>query len=90
MFYNYLIFNMVTLSLRILLKYCVLFRETNCLDIGNKLFCYEEQTTKHFIRSPMPGYAIHSHIPAHKKTVCTHGFFIAITSDEQYFLNEKP
>ena len=30
------------------------------------------------------------HIFLHiKKTVCTHGFFIAITSDEQYFLNEK-
>ena len=29
MFYNYLIFNMVTLSLRILLKYCVSYRETN-------------------------------------------------------------
>lgn len=28
MFYNYLIFNMVTLSLRILLKYCVSLRET--------------------------------------------------------------
>ena len=29
MFYNYLIFNMVTLSLRILLKYCVSSNETN-------------------------------------------------------------
>lgn len=29
MFYNYLIFNMVTLSLRILLKYCVSCFETN-------------------------------------------------------------
>lgn len=28
MFYNYLIFNMVTLSLRILLKYCVSLIET--------------------------------------------------------------
>lgn len=28
MFYNYLIFNMVTLSLRILLKYCVSRHET--------------------------------------------------------------
>lgn len=28
MFYNYLIFNMVTLSLRILLKYCVSMYET--------------------------------------------------------------
>lgn len=28
MFYNYLIFNMVTLSLRILLKYCVSLKKT--------------------------------------------------------------
>ncbi len=36
MFYNYLIFNMVTLSLRILLKYCVSHRETNSFMPGNK------------------------------------------------------
>lgn len=38
MFYNYLIFNMVTLSLRILLKYCVSHRETNCFTTGNHSF----------------------------------------------------
>lgn len=37
MFYNYLIFNMVTLSLRILLKYCVshgVFKCFICLILG--------------------------------------------------------
>ncbi len=37
MFYNYLIFNMVTLSLRILLKYCVSCRETISSTLGNKI-----------------------------------------------------
>lgn len=37
MFYNYLIFNMVTLSLRILLKYCVSKRETISSTLGNKI-----------------------------------------------------
>ena len=35
MFYNYLIFNMVTLSLRILLKYCVSSVETEVSNYGN-------------------------------------------------------
>jgi len=35
MFYNYLIFNMVTLSLRILLKYCVSHRETVGFKAGH-------------------------------------------------------
>lgn len=35
MFYNYLIFNMVTLSLRILLKYCVSLLETLRVAPGN-------------------------------------------------------
>lgn len=39
MFYNYLIFNMVTLSLRILLKYCVSFCK-------NKSFCRFEEISK--------------------------------------------
>lgn len=38
MFYNYLIFNMVTLSLRILLKYCVSLHETIRFTPGNFLF----------------------------------------------------
>ena len=37
MFYNYLIFNMVTLSLRILLKYCVSKKETKIRTIGLEL-----------------------------------------------------
>ena len=37
MFYNYLIFNMVTLSLRILLKYCVSLYETKIRTIGLEL-----------------------------------------------------
>ena len=45
MFYNYLIFNMVTLSLRILLKYCVSHRETIRFTPGNFLF----QTGKLFV-----------------------------------------
>lgn len=32
MFYNYLIFNMVTLSLRILLKYCVSLYKTKHIE----------------------------------------------------------
>lgn len=35
MFYNYLIFNMVTLSLRILLKYCVSIHETRSFNKEN-------------------------------------------------------
>lgn len=35
MFYNYLIFNMVTLSLRILLKYCVSRCETRSFNKEN-------------------------------------------------------
>lgn len=35
MFYNYLIFNMVTLSLRILLKYCVSTFETRSFNKEN-------------------------------------------------------
>lgn len=35
MFYNYLIFNMVTLSLRILLKYCVSYSETRSFNKEN-------------------------------------------------------
>ena len=39
MFYNYLIFNMVTLSLRILLKYCVsLLKNKSFILVTNKLF----------------------------------------------------
>lgn len=34
MFYNYLIFNMVTLSLRILLKYCVSINEIPQFETG--------------------------------------------------------
>ena len=37
MFYNHLIFSMVTLSLRIVLKYCVLLDETEQLIIPEKL-----------------------------------------------------
>lgn len=45
MFYNYLIFNMVTLSLRILLKYCVSHRGTVCFIKENTLFLL----TKHLV-----------------------------------------
>ena len=38
MFYNYLIFNMVTLSLRILLKYCVSQFKTNSFMHWNLWF----------------------------------------------------
>ena len=38
MFYNYLIFNMVTLSLRILLKYCVSYGKTNSFMHWNLWF----------------------------------------------------
>ena len=46
MFYNYLIFNMVTLSLRILLKYCVSPYETKCFTPRNGLF----QALKQFLK----------------------------------------
>ena len=38
MFYNYLIFNMVTLSLRILLKYCVSTFKTNYVKESSQMF----------------------------------------------------
>jgi hypothetical protein len=38
MFYNHLIFSMVTLSLRIVLKYCVFPGGTPCFTWGNKEF----------------------------------------------------
>ena len=44
MFYNYLIFNMVTLSLRILLKYCVSHRETSVSIRGN--YCFHQGKPK--------------------------------------------
>lgn len=48
MFYNYLIFNMVTLSLRILLKYCVSLRETNSFTTGNHSFQGRKQKMELF------------------------------------------
>ena len=38
MFYNHLIFSMVTLSLRILLKYCVSYGETVDLEVAYKFY----------------------------------------------------
>ncbi len=42
MFYNYLIFSMVALSLRIFKKYFVSTVETYCSSLANTLFRYAE------------------------------------------------
>ena len=51
MFYNYLIFNMVTLSLRILLKYCVSRCETLRFTTGNTLFLGEKRSVSNRVET---------------------------------------
>ena len=66
MFYNYLIFNMVTLSLRILLKYCVSPRETKCFSPRNEMFPIVKQSVSCFETNStyrLPAFPIANHRP---------------------------
>lgn len=53
MFYNYLIFNMVTLSLRILLKYCVSRQETYGFHAEN---IKQTKPKRHYLQQAFQSY----------------------------------